>query len=62
MLKIGYINDMMLGSKGHEIHACMNLMTLGPVEHEKAARLGRILNVFRIVEARSAEQSAASRE
>ena len=32
-------------------------MALGPAKHEKVARTGRISNVFRIVEAQSAEQS-----
>ena len=36
--------------------AC-NWITLGPVKHEKVARLGRISNVFRILGARSAEKS-----
>ena len=30
---------------------------MGPAKHEKVARIGRISNVFRIVGARSAEQS-----
>ena len=48
---------MIQGSEGHIFHACMKNMTLGPAKHEKAARKGRISNVFRIAGARSAEQS-----
>ena len=33
-------------------------MTLGPIKHEKAARIGRISIVFRIAGAQNAEQSA----
>ncbi len=29
-------------------------MTLGPAKHEEVARIGRILNVFRILSAQSA--------
>ena len=28
---------MIPGSKGHDFHACMKVMTLGPAKHEKVA-------------------------
>ena len=36
-------------------------MTLGPIKHEKVARIGRISNVFRIAGAQSVEQSVGIR-
>ena len=54
---VAFLYDMIQGSEGHIFHACMKNMTLGPAKHEKAARKGRISNVFRIAGARSAEQS-----
>ncbi len=38
-------------SKGHMLYACIQHMTLGPAKHEEVARIGRILNVFRILRA-----------
>ena len=50
-MDIRVILNMIPGSKGHAVHASM---TLGPVKHEKVARIGRISNVFRIAGAQSA--------
>ena len=45
-------------SKGHTFHVYMKKMILGPAKYEKAAQIGWISNIFRIVRAQSAQQSA----